>query len=209
MKIVCISDTHLKHDFKVPNGDILVHAGDLTSTGTMQQVIIAANWLIPFPHKYKVFVAGNHDTLFETNPKVAEAIFKAKNVHYLFENGITIKGIKFWGTPYQPTYNNRAFNLQRGSKELKAKFDKIPYDLDVLITHSPPYGILDISEVDNQHAGDEELLRVVLDRKPKVHIFGHIHGGYGQLQTEHTHFINAATCNGRYQPVNKPIVVMV
>ena len=95
------------------------------------------------------------------------------NAHYLCDESLTLDGVKFYGSPWQPRFFDWAFNKDRGAP-LKAIWDKIPLDTDVLITHGPPHGILDLT-FDKIKAGCEELLLAVQRIKPKVHVFGHIH----------------------------------
>jgi hypothetical protein len=127
--------------------------------------------------------------------------------HYLEDSGIEIAGVKFWGSPWQPEFYDWAFNLPRG-QALADKWALIPDDIDVLITHGPPLGILD-QVITGDHVGCADLLEAVQLIKPKVHIFGHIHEGYGRIEQNGTVFINASVCTARYRPINPPIVVEV
>lgn len=206
MRLVCISDTHgLESTLtSLPSGDILVVAGDFTGNGSSQDIRFFSLWLKKQPFQHKVVIAGNHDTLFEYDPYSARAMLK--NCTYLEDSGVTIKGVHFYGTPWQPEFMHWAFNLPRG-KQLQAKWDMIPDDTDVLITHCPPFGILDFANYSNAHVGDEDLLARVEKIKSKVHIFGHIHEGYGQVEQEGTTFINASICDEYNNVKNPPIVV--
>jgi hypothetical protein len=114
--------------------------------------------------------------------------------------------IKIWGSPWQPEFYNWAFNLPRG-EALKEKWDMIPVDTDILITHGPPFGKLDYVDYSKINVGCEELLKRVEEIKPKIHVCGHIHGGYGYVFDGNTHFINASILNDRYEFRNKPIIV--
>jgi hypothetical protein len=116
------------------------------------------------------------------------------------------KMIKIWGSPWQPEFHNWAFNLPRGEK-IKEKWDMIPVDTDILITHGPPMGKLDYVRYDNVNVGCEELLLKVQEIKPKIHVFGHIHEGYGYVFDGTTHYINAAVLNGRYEFRNRPLTI--
>lgn len=172
MRIVCISDTHGKHrSMKIPDGDVLIHAGDLTPRGHEKDIKDVNEWLGTLPHKHKIMIAGNHDFQFEINPVNARSWIT--NAHYLCDESLTLDGVKFYGSPWQPRFFDWAFNKDRGAP-LKAIWDKIPLDTDVLITHGPPHGILDLT-FDKIKAGCEELLLAVQRIKPKVHVFGHIH----------------------------------
>lgn len=206
MKLVLISDTHGKHrQFDVPEGEVLIHAGDFMCDGRdVRDAINFDVWLGSLPHKYKIVIAGNHDILFETNRNFAKSLLT--NAIYLENSGTEIGGFNFWGSPVQPEFNDWAFNVKRG-RDIKKYWDMVPINTDVLITHGPPYGVLDQSRPDQQHLGCEELLKAVNRVMPMLHVFGHIHGGYGERDRNITKFVNSSLLNEAYQPVNKPIVV--
>lgn len=208
-RIVCISDTHNCHEqIRVPDGDILIHAGDATMRGTLAEVEEFLPWFSSLPHKYKIFVAGNHDWLYELDNKIARILTANFNIKYLQDSAVEIENLKFYGSPWQPRFFDWAFNLNRGT-ELAEKWKMIPADTDVLITHGPPHGILD--EVPRrffvENTGCEELRKTVEIIKPKLHVFGHIHCGYGVTELFGTKFVNAANCNEEYQPTQLPIVI--
>jgi Icc-related predicted phosphoesterase len=215
-RITFISDTHTKHD-KVSGfltgGDILVHAGDLTGRGYITEIENFMKWYDNINnYDTKVFIAGNHDFGFQDdNQKLRGLLTGYKTIDYL-EDELMMVGedyedmIKIWGTPWQPEFHNWAFNLPRGEK-LKEKWDMIPLNTDILITHGPPLGKLDYVRYTNENVGCEELMKRVEEVKPKIHVFGHIHEGYGYVFDGNTHFINAAVLNGRYEFRNKPITV--
>ena len=216
-KITFISDTHTKHD-KVngflPGGDILIHAGDLTGRGYLYEIDDFLKWFDKIDnYDTKIFIAGNHDFGFEDNPnQIKSLLTEYKTVDYLQDDLLLVgKGdyedmVKVWGTPWQPEFHNWAFNLPRGDK-LKEKWDMIPVDTDILITHGPPFGKLDYVPYDNVNVGCEELMKRVQEIKPKIHVFGHIHEGFGYVFDGTTHFINAAVLNGRYEFRNKPLTI--
>lgn len=209
MKIVCISDTHLQvgKKFKLPVGDVLIHAGDGTGRGSLRELATFADWFARLPHKHKILIAGNHDFGFQEDPALCRTLFAGDGINYLEDSGVTIDGVKFWGSPWQPWFLDWAFNLPRGAA-LKAHWDLIPNDTDVLITHSPPYGILD-TVASGEDVGCQDL-RIALARvKPKVHVFGHIHESYGRVQFGETLYVNAAVCDASYRPINKPQVVEI
>ena len=211
LRLVCISDTHLQHGFNVPDGDILIHAGDMTSIGNFPQLMKFHEWIRRLPHQKKICIAGNHDWLCETDPALARSLLQ--DVIYLDNNETVIAGVKFYGSPYQPEFNNWAFNLNRCSNDLKENWDKIPDDVNVLITHGPPMDILDCLPSSFEHCGKKKLgcydlaQRIKQLKQLKLHVFGHIHAGYGELHQEGVRYINASVCNERYQPVNAPIVI--
>jgi Icc-related predicted phosphoesterase len=215
-RITFISDTHTKHD-KVngflTGGDILVHAGDLTGRGYITEIENFMKWYDNINnYDTKVFIAGNHDFGFENdNEKVKGLLTGYKTIEYLQDDLLMVGEdydtmIKIWGTPWQPEFHNWAFNLPRGEK-LKEKWDMIPMNTDILITHGPPFGKLDYVPYDGVNVGCEELMKRVEEIKPKIHVFGHIHEGYGYVFDGNTHYINAAVLNGRYEFRNKPITV--
>lgn len=204
MRIVCLSDTHNLHDrITVPEGDLLIHAGDATMRGTLEEIVVFDAWLASLPHRHKVVVAGNHDFLFEREPALARQLLRS--AVYLQDSGVELDGLELWGSPWQPWFFDWAFNLRRGAP-LREKWDLIPESTDVLITHGPPHGILD--RVDGgELVGCEELLQAILRCRPRLHVFGHIHEGYGQEKRDGVTFVNASNCNRAYRPVNPPVVV--
>lgn len=204
MKLVLISDTHEKHGkLTVPDGDVLVHAGDLTYRGDFYATLEAAQWLRSLPHKHKIVIAGNHDYLFEKKNKEARGLMDG--LHYLENESVVIEGIKFYGSPVQPRFYDWAFNVDRGPA-IRAYWDRIPEDTDVLITHGPPRGVLDQAAPhrNSEHVGCDDLFEAVLRIKPKVHVFGHIHGGYGYRRILDTQFYNASVVDEAYNVRNEP-----
>jgi Icc-related predicted phosphoesterase len=214
MKIVCLSDTHnCNEQIEVPDGDILLHAGDATTIGNVLQIAEFNKWFSALPHKYKIFVAGNHDWLFETDNGLARGIL-SKSIIYLQDSFVEIEGLKIYGSPWQPRFFDWAFNLNRGA-ELAEKWKLIPLDTDILITHGPPNGILD--EVPRKYwtenTGCEELRKRVETLAEfgnlKLHLFGHIHCGYGQDEQFGVKFVNASNCDEKYEPTQPPIVIEI
>jgi Icc-related predicted phosphoesterase len=205
MKIVAISDTHNRHHkLEVPAGDILIHAGDVTSQGKQSQVEDFLKWFSKQPHPHKIFIAGNHDFFFERMPDNYIKSLIPENVTYLNDSGMTIEGIKIWGSPVQPWFYDWAFNRQRGADILK-HWDLIPADTDILITHGPVHGILD-KTIDGTHVGCVDLMNTVRSIRPKYFICGHIHEAYGKAETIGTTYINASVLDVQYQLVNQPFV---
>ncbi len=209
MKIALVSDTHGRHDdLVVPEADVLVHAGDLTMQGSMAELEHAAWWMKSRPHKYKVFIGGNHDWELQRlmNQGKEEVIHEMfEGCHYLRDSSVNIEGFNFYGSPWQPWFCDWAFNLPRGSK-LKVKWDMIPRNgLEVLITHGPPHGVLDMCP--GGAVGCYDLLEAVRDAQPLVHVFGHIHEGFGHKQIGVTDFYNASVVNHQYQVLNQPWVI--
>lgn len=202
--IVCISDTHNLHEnIALPRGDVLVHAGDLTGHGDLKEVEKFNAWLGAQPHPVKIVIAGNHDFCFERQPQAARALLT--NCIYLEDSGVTVEGIRFWGTPWQPWFFDWAFNLHRGTPELIAKWNLIPEDTDVLITHGPPLGQRDRT-IRGENVGCADLLQRIQTIRPSLNCFGHIHEGYGKCSDPHTLYANASVCNLSYEPINEPFV---
>ncbi len=221
MNIVCISDSHCRlRKVNIPEGDILVHSGDLTFQGNISETSQELRELGRYRDKFKaiVLVEGNHDWLGARNPELMDQMCKDSGIILLRDSDTVIDGIKFYGSPWQPAFCNWAFNLDRGGHELQEKWAAIPEDTDVLITHGPPLGILDTVERFNgqkcefelEHLGCYDLYNRIKDMKNlKLHVFGHIHFGYGQLKMGDTTFVNASVSTEEYRPINKPIVVSI
>ena len=200
MRIIAISDTHGWHNkVKVPAGDLLIHAGDFTNVGEDWLVENFNDWLGTLPHRHKIVIAGNHE--IDLNHSLIT------NALYLEDTGTTINGLKFWGSPWQPAFNNWAYNLDTAA-ELQEKWALIPEDTDVLITHVPPWGTLDRLP-DSLPLGCQELAARLEVIRPKAHFFGHIHSGYGMRETEHTVYINAAILDEHYMLANDPIEIEI
>lgn len=198
MKIVVFSDTHGLHNaVHIPDGDMLIFAGDMCNHGTLHEVIQFDQLLAQCDHPYKIVIAGNHDFPFQNTPDVARACLQ--HGIYLQDSTVEIEGLKIYGSPWQPWFLDWAFNLRRG-EELRQKWDLIPNDIDILITHGPPFGILD--RVGKNSQGCEDLLQALQRVNPRYHIFGHIHEAYGQYEVNKTVFVNSSICNARYQPIN-------
>ncbi|MBX9879955.1 MAG: metallophosphatase domain-containing protein [Candidatus Obscuribacterales bacterium] len=204
MKIVIVSDTHNRlSEVKIPDGDILIHCGDFSMAGNAEEFEQFARDMEELPHKYKIVIAGNHELLFEAQPMNARGILRG--VTYLQDEAIEIEGLKIYGSPWQPEFGNWAFNLPRNSPLLMQVWEKIPRDVNVLITHTPPHGILDKTR-EKKSVGCEVLRQRLKDlRSVKLHCFGHIHPAYGKKRIGDTLFVNAAIVDDKYKPANQPI----
>jgi calcineurin-like phosphoesterase family protein len=218
-KVVLISDTHSQHRSMlepVPDGDILIYAGDATMVGRVDEVAAFGLWFRSLPHRHKVFVAGNHDWMFQRNRTMALSLLnsgligneRVPAVKYLEDSLADIEGLRIYGSPWQPAFMDWAFNVDRG-EAIRRYWDMIPEGIDILVTHGPPMGIHDQTHphLGSEHLGCEELMAAVERVKPRIHVFGHIHGGYGKTRYVNTLFVNAAICNEQYKPVNAPVVV--
>ncbi|MGB0929886.1 MAG: metallophosphatase domain-containing protein [Chitinophagales bacterium] len=207
MKITFISDTHGKHHspkLQVPESEIIIHAGDFTSMGKLEEVVDFLKWYGELPHTHKVLIGGNHDFLLEKNSFLFQSLLP-DNITYLENESVEIEGIKIWGSPITPWFYDWAFNRNRG-EDIQRYWKQIPDDIDILVTHGPPYNQGDRT-ARGERAGCEDLLKKVLQIQPKYHVFGHIHEAYGITQNEHTTFINASCLNLSYQMVNAPVCI--
>ena len=201
MRILHLSDTHGHHRAltDLPLADIIVHSGDVGFAGTESEFTDFVDWFANLDYPHKVLVGGNHDSYMEEEDLDQIQKLLPNNCHYLFHSGVTIEGLKFWGVPLYISENISGvyFDLIK----------KIPSGTDVLVTHQPPYGILDKSGPIN--FGCNDLLDVVSTIRPKYHLFGHIHDAYGIEKTEHTTFANASIADENYELKNKAFVFEV
>ena len=205
VKLVFISDTHGLHgNMKtIPDGDILVHCGDGLNVGSSSDFWSFAGWIKNLPHPHKIFVPGNHDRFFQNSELTAREIMSG--IHILIDQSVIVEGIKFYGSPWTPTFYDWSF--MQDEIDLSKYWDMIPDDTDVLVTHGPPYSILDTVKKGGENLGSPSLHNRVKWIKPKFHAFGHIHGGYGILEEDEMTFINASVCTEKYKPKNKPVEV--
>jgi len=221
-RITLISDTHGKHNQltgDLPGGDILIHAGDAMTSGYYQEEFTSfAKWYDQLDHyEHKIFIAGNHCRLFENEPETMRGLLTGyKNIDYLEDETCTLyydgyngdepeNNIRIYGSPWQPAFFDWAFNLPRNGPGLASKWEAIPDNTDILITHGPAWGYNDTTQYDrNRHLGCE-LLRERIDViRPKIHVVGHIHSGHGHYFDGHTHHFNASVLNERYNYANLP-----
>lgn len=192
MKILHLSDTHGCHRRlrDLPEADVAVHSGDFCMVGSEKEAIDFLNWFCDLPYKHKIFICGNHDDcLYGANIDGLD-----ENVHYLCNSGVMIEGVKFYGVPM--------FMGDCITDRQERNYAKIPDDVDVLVTHTPPYGILDFD--DNINYGSEELLQRVSEINPRLHLFGHIHRQRGMTDNGITRFSNGAIMNEDYTNLQVP-----
>lgn len=230
MLITAISDTHNRHKHltskglgdTLPEGDLLIHGGDLTGQGLKGEVLDILKWFTEVANRYTygvVFIAGNHDRSFDPKFNLESMTEKPlwlqealnslpSNVQYLENNSVTINGIKIWGSPITPWFHGDrwAFNKHRGP-DIKEVWDTIPDDTDIVVTHGPVYGKLDFTTYDKLYVGCHELEKKLYEVKPKIHISGHIHEGYGMTYDEFTTYYNASICTLGYEPTNQPTII--
>jgi predicted phosphohydrolase len=198
MRILHLSDTHKQHRLlgNMPAADVVVHSGDVTFAGTAVEVLDFIRWFSSLDYPYKIFIGGNHDYVLEGAAPDRVQRLLPKNCFYLYNSGVSIEGIRFWGIPFffspeAPTPNDQTVN-------------QIPDECDVLITHRPPLGILDRSVKFNM--GCPDLLGIVKRVRPTIHLFGHIHDAYGTKIHKGTTFSNGSVVNSMYRLVNDPVL---
>lgn len=217
LKIVGISDTHNRHEkLLIPECDILIHAGDWTGMGFEHEVRDFAKWLNKQTQaKHIVLIPGNHELEFENALPLSMHWFKEEcpTAHLLINESVTIEGIKFYGSPITPFFCDWAWNKHRGDV-IQSYWDAIPDDTQILITHGPPYHILDqTTHADGtlrpDRLGCYQLMNRIKELKNlDLHFFGHIHAcGGEQIHKDGVSFYNAAICDETYYPSNPLTIV--
>lgn len=227
MKIVAISDTHGQHRqitrSDIPDGDVLIHAGDFTRHGDIHELEDFLDWFKDLPHEHKLFTAGNHDTCMENythstgkipNKRKQERIKKLLSDHwyndgiqYLHNEGKTINGVTFCGLPYSNTLKGWSFNTS--DKNTENPWSYIFDDTNVLITHGPPHGLNDYIGETWGHIGDKKLREKVEELKElKLHIYGHNHSTHGKAEG-HPRSINASILDEDYNIEDNAIEVTI
>ena len=232
MRITFISDTHSKHrqiTKDLPGGDLLIHAGDMSSMGYKREIEDFCKWFDGINnYDHKVFIAGNHDWGFinqiqlsltgeaEVPDETQQILNSYKTFDYLFDSEVLLSAtekdgtekyrVNVYGSPWQPEFYNWAFNLPRRGENLKSVWERIPETTDILVTHGPAYGFVDtVYYRPAEHLGCELLTERIGIIKPKIHVCGHIHTGYGHFFDGTTHYINAAVLDERYMYTQEPL----
>ncbi|CAE7168956.1 Mpped1 [Symbiodinium pilosum] len=222
LRFVCLSDTHGQHrelSSRLPPGDVLLHAGDFSTDGGLEEVLDFAAWIRSLPYAHKLLIAGNHDLPMDVGYRGGKVKDRASDVRsaflaslaegdgvtYLEDAEIEIGGIRIYGTPWQPEFMDWAFNMPRN--EIGEKWKAVPAGVDVLLVHGPPLGRGDALLPSLRRRGCAELLSQVQDRiRPQFCVFGHIHEGAGVTFDGTTHFVNASSMNEHYQCIHAPLV---
>lgn len=224
MKITCISDLH-GHYPKLDGGDLLIVAGDLTARASKDELLSFHVWVSGQNYKTTIIIAGNHDTTLQNEEYpfynrgwACDGVELPYNrVVYLCDSGTEFEGLKIWGSPWTKTFPGmnphcKAFTVDT-EEELAEKWAMIPDDVDILVTHSPPHGLMDeVADYSTGkiiNVGSTSLKEQYQRIRPKLHLFGHIHEGYGQWKNGLTKFFNASHVNEHYKPVNKPINIEI
>lgn len=207
VRIICISDTHSQTVDEIPDGDILIHAGDMTNDGSIPEIQKQVDWLCSLPHKEIVVISGNHDTYLDprTRPSLREdqksGTINWKRVHYLQHRTLSLtidvepnnavseethllgrerkqRRLKIYGAPQIPACGDMSVHAFQYPRGRDAWSETIPEDTDILVTHTPPKYHMDLSLP--SELGCEHLAKEVQRVKPKLHVFGHVHWGAGQ-----------------------------
>ena len=202
MKILHLSDTHAAHHRlrELPEADVVVHSGDFCMVGEECEALDFLNWFCDLPYRHKIFICGNHDScLYGANIDGLDS-----NVHYLCNSSVEIERLKFYGVPMfmEDCITNRQTSY----------YTNTPADTDILITHSPANGILDLDDsIDGEiiHYGSEEILELVMKIHPRSHLFGHIHRQHGVTEQNGIIFSNGAIMNEDYSQLNRPNIIEI
>lgn len=204
LRIVVMGDTHELHQsVDTPDGDLLIHVGDFTMFSRSQSALADFDhWLGELPHRWRLVVPGNHERFFEAASDPRRLLANAK---VLINEAVEIEGLPIWGSPVTPGFGP-AF-VMANPADRRRLYAQIPDDTDILVTHGPPLGILDQPPSSGVHIGDPVLLDAVRRVRPMLHVFGHVHGAYGVVQTEDTLFANAALLGSGGGIEHQPIVL--
>lgn len=244
LKICHISDTHGNRGHSkliIPECDLLIHSGDLGGRTSPMEIVEYLLWFEKQPARKKIFIPGNHDICLdkafaESRPEPLSRgvlrdyytqamgiIEQYTSITFLNDSGCEFEGLKIWGSPYTPSFHREywAFNADRGEEILKV-WNKIPKDTDILITHGPPFGSLDMVEIKDRtawhedgHVGCKDLQKTIKNRlnSLKLHCFGHIHDNYGVVLEQVSNsrrvlFSNGAVLNNKYDLIIKePLII--
>ena len=219
MRITVISDTHTKHGLipltDLPGGDLLIHAGDIMNSGyNKNDILDFCTWFHSLEqYDKKIFITGNHDRMFENHPEGVEELLNIYfDIDYLQDEAYDLYDLdtdtstKIYGSPWQPEFYSWAFNLPKNGIELAGKWEAIPDNTDIFITHGPAFGTLDtVAGRPWDNLGCELLTQRIEVIKPKIHVCGHIHSGYGYEFKNGTHFFNASVLDEQYEYTQKPM----
>lgn len=209
MIIDCIADLHGYYP-ELEGGDLLIVAGDLTARDSSENWNEFEDWICKQNYQEKIIIAGNHDNFLGSMDEHRMWKYWEKvGITYLCDSGTEFEGLKVWGSPWTKKFigmnpHCMAFTCYT-EEHLAEKWALIPQDIDILITHCPPHGCYLDQDSKGTMLGDVPLRDKVYKMNLKLHCFGHIHEGYGK----HTNNVNASHVNERYQPVNKPVRVIL
>jgi 3',5'-cyclic AMP phosphodiesterase CpdA len=207
INVVAISDTHNQHGkIKLPQGDLLVHAGDFSNEGSYKETVDFLDWFSRKSADFKhggVFISGNHDSLDEENPAMMKSLVQdRKHIQYLNNSGLVIADRVIWGSPTTPKFGG--WSYMPPLAERIRHWSLIPQETDLLIVHGPAHQMLDLCD-DGRRVGCPHLLSAILSRIVKKMVCGHIHYSHGKTSFEHTDYYNAAQLNEAYQVAHPPL----
>jgi len=207
MLVTFLSDTHgLHNQVQIEPCDILIHAGDFTNLGEKDVHNSFVEWFEEQPAKHRILIGGNHDLHLSNFPNNIHT-FNDHGITYLEDEMTVVDGIKIYGSPWTPRFGDWAFMMSR--ETIGYMWDKIPDDVDILVTHGPAYGILDQPWGGYEHVGCKSLLDKIMQVRPKIHLSGHIHGSYGEKLFNGIQFYNVSVCGEDYKVQNKPVTIEV
>lgn len=206
LRLALLSDSHELHrELDVPDADILIHCGDFTMfSRSMKSIIDFNQWLGELPHRHKIVVPGNHEFFLEADPMERSLL---TNAIVIINEEIEVEGLRIWGSPVTPLYGG-AFGLS-SANDRRRLYAQVKPDIDILITHGPPFGILDRAPDSKVHSGCPELLEAVHHIEPKLHVFGHVHGTPGIVRTDRTTFANVAVLGLDGAPAVAPMLMLM
>ena len=207
MKLVIISDTHgLHEEIGTLRGDVLIHCGDSGNGFTRQasDVDRLDDWFGQQAFDRILCIGGNHD--FEMQARAERGALVFRNAEYLQDQAYEYRGVRFYGSPWTPELVDWAYYLD--DDELQDRWELIPDAVEVLITHTPPFGVLDRNS-SGRNCGCPELQRRLLNLHPRIHCFGHIHASAGTTSMNGTTFINASMVNRRYEVARAPVEIEI
>lgn len=207
MKIVAFSDTHNHHrKIKIPNGDMLIFAGDMSRNGKTMEVVAFLDYVERLPHRYKLVVPGNHDICIENDLSFFANWCKTKGIHLLVNDFIEIECFKIYGTPITPEFGGWAF--ERNKVQRHQTFQNIPKNTDIIISHGCCRDILDITKT-GKRTGCKSLAKNVLRVKPRFFISGHIHESWGVVENDYIKYYNVSCLNEKYELSHDAIEIKV
>lgn len=219
IKICAISDTHTYHNqLTIPECDLLLHAGDFTSMGSLTDVTSFASWFSKQPAKHKIAIPGNHDFFCEDNSYIAKEIFKQVGTTLLIDQAITIEGVNIYGSPWQPWFHSWAFNFPEHepakSKKAEETWKLIPDNTNILLVHGPPYNILDKVMHPRQWEDPNVGCKALRKRIQELHdlklvITGHIHEANGHIKLNNIDIYNVAICQlgNQFSNTREPVTI--
>jgi calcineurin-like phosphoesterase family protein len=214
MRLVATSDTHSPVDpKKIPDGDVFVHAGDIMTTGYLDEWRWAVEWLAALPHKVKLFVPGNHDFHMQVYPGPALQDMRRAGVTVVglpgnndYTSCLLPNGKRLLGLPQVTNLPRWAFSSTEA--ELADYLSKLPdYKYDIVVSHAPVYGYLDVSGRTGTSVGNRVYPNFLADKKPELWIHGHIHEGYGHVKVDGCDIYNVAMSDRKSRHANAPIVL--